>query len=162
MAQPPKDKQPAAEPARRNRADAVSRDATGAASAAFARAGFTDPNLVLRWDEIVGPEIARIARPVRLTEGATGGVLTLKAEPGASVFLQHETRLLCGRINDWLGRTAVARLKFIQGPVLQRSAAPRRSLTRKSVPPEDPAAQFHGAEGLAQALLALAAVRRHD
>ncbi|HTQ12613.1 MAG TPA: DciA family protein [Rhizomicrobium sp.] len=162
MAQPPRDKQPDTPPARRNRAEAVSREAAQSGAAAFARAGFSDPALVLRWDAIVGPEIARVARPIRLTEGATGGVLTLRAEPAASVFLQHETRVLCGRINDWLGRPAVARLKFVQGTVSQKREPPRGRVTKKSVLPDDPSMKFRGSEGLAQALRALAAARGRD
>ena len=40
-----------------------------AAGAAFARAGFTDPTLVLRWSEIAGPEVARLAQPLKFAEG---------------------------------------------------------------------------------------------
>jgi len=59
MAQTPDDKQP--EPRRRGRAGEVSGDATLAARGAFARAGFSDPTLVLRWSEIAGPDTARLA-----------------------------------------------------------------------------------------------------
>lgn len=165
MAQPPKDKQPDAPPARRNRVDTVSRDAPVIGAAAFARMGFSDPALVLRWQEIVGPEIARVARPVRLSEGASGGTLTLRAEPAASTFLQHESRLLCGKINDWLGREAVSKLRFVQGPLVQRPAPKRRGPASAPPRPDDPAHGFEGAERLKAALLRLAAarsVRRDD
>ncbi len=110
---------------------------------------------MLRWSEIVGPEVARLAVPVKLSEGTTGGTLTLKTEPGASVFLQHETRELCDRINRFLGRPAVDRLRFVQSPL---AAQPRRPQLRRpgTVPPEDPAQTFRGAEDLKAALLALA------
>ena len=75
---------------------------------AFVRAGFVDPTLVLRWEEIAGSETAALAQPIKLSEGPSGGVLTLKAEPGAALFLQHESRSLCERINAYLGRPAVA------------------------------------------------------
>lgn len=105
MAQSPKDKdkQPDQPPPRRNRSEAVMHSAGFVGGAALARAGFRDPTLVLRWDEIAGPELARIARPLKWSEGASGGTLTLKAEPGAALFLQHETRALCERINTYLG-----------------------------------------------------------
>src|SRR5689334_24352128 len=116
-----REKQPEEPPKRRARAEAVGRDASIAARAAFVRAGFLDPTLVLRWTEIAGAETARIARPLRLSEGASGGVLTLRAEPAAAsggvltlraepaaaLFLQHESRALCERINGYLGRAAV-------------------------------------------------------
>ncbi|HEX4294295.1 MAG TPA: DciA family protein, partial [Rhizomicrobium sp.] len=72
MAQSPKDKQPDAPPARRGRPAALGQDAERAAQAALGRAGFSDPTLLLRWDEIAGPETARLARPLRLSEGPNG------------------------------------------------------------------------------------------
>jgi hypothetical protein len=156
MAQSPNDKQ---EP-RRNRADAVSRDATVAARTAFARAGFADPTLVLHWVEIAGPATARLARPLRLSETATGGTLTLKAEPGAALFLQHESRALCARINSYLGRVAVTRLKFVQGAL----AAPPPPPPKRSKPTEpaagDPARHWRGPPALGEAILNLARSRR--
>jgi hypothetical protein len=159
MAQPPKEKQPETPPPRRNRADAVARDTVSLSAAGFARAGFSDPTLVLRWDEIVGPEVARLARPLRLSESAAGGVLTLKAEPGASLFLQHETRALCDRINGWLGRTAVAKLRFVQGPLAARPERPRTPAPKGKAGAGDPARNFDGPEALKDALLHLADAR---
>ena len=51
---------------RRGWVSALAPDAAVTAQTAFSRAGFSDPTLVLRWDEIVGPETARLARPLRL------------------------------------------------------------------------------------------------
>ena len=44
---------------RHNRATVVGADAKAAAATAFVRAGFSDPTLVLRWNEIAGPEVAQ-------------------------------------------------------------------------------------------------------
>ncbi len=144
---------------RRNRTEAISRS-TGVGGAAFMRAGFADPTLVLRWPEIVGPDIARFAEPLKLTDGPSGGTLTLRAEPAASVFLQHQTRALCDRINAFLGRPAVAKLRFVNGAV----TAPPEPLRRRSLPAQppqgDPATQFEGSEDLKTALIALARARR--
>lgn len=157
MAQPEKESD--APPPRRNRAEAVSREASAAANAAFARAGFRDPTLILRWEEIAGSEVARLARPVKLSEGPTGGTLTLKAEPGASLFLQHETRTLCDRINTYLGRPAVSRLRFVQGALAARPLRRPRPKMPSAPPPNDPALTFEGAESLKKALLELARAR---
>ncbi|MBI3678309.1 MAG: DUF721 domain-containing protein [Proteobacteria bacterium] len=162
MAQKRDDKQSdeSASPPRRNRPEAVSRETMATAASAFVRAGFRDPTLVLRWDEIVGPEVARLARPLKLTEGASGGILTLKAEPAASLFLQHETRPLTERINAYLGRPAVAKLRFVQGP-LERSTRPRPLRFKSAtLPPGDPALAYEGPTGVKDALLALAKARR--
>jgi hypothetical protein len=161
MAQSPKDKdkQPDAPPPRRNRSEAVMHGAGFVGSAALARAGFRDPTLVLRWDDIAGPELARIARPLKWSEGASGGTLTLKAEPGAALFLQHETRALCERINTYLGRAAVSKLRFVQGalpPKTIHRPAPKRPVT---LPSNDPALSYKGRDSLKDALVNLARAR---
>ena len=157
MAEDDPGKQPAP---RRNRSEPVAREATAAAAAAFTRAGFADPTLVLRWDEIAGPDVARIARPLKLTEGAGGGILTLKAEPAASLFLQHETRALAARINAYLGRNAVAKLRFVQGPLAPRPMPASPRLRPGPLPPADPALAYRGPDRLKSALMALARSRR--
>ena len=123
---------------------------------AFVRAGFTDPALVLRWNEIAGPEAARLAQPVKLAEGPSGGTLTLRAVPGAALFLAHEKRSLCERINAYLGRPAVAQIKFSQGALLPRPAAAKPEKKAGPLPPDDPSRRYQGPEGLAKALQALA------
>ncbi len=138
MARTPPPKQsdkPEEPPPRRGRAAAVARDLGLAGSAAFTRAGFSDPSLVLRWAEIAGPEIARIARPLKFSEGSSGGVLTLLAEPGAALFLGHDSRALAQRINAYLGRNAVARVKFVQGALTR---PPATALPPKPGPPQNP------------------------
>ena len=153
-----KDQKTPEPPKRRNWPGAIAPDAGASASAAFVRAGFSDPTLVLRWEEIAGKETARLARPVKLTEGPGGGVLTLRAEPGAALFLQHETRALTERVNAYLGRPAIAKLRFIQGPLLARPSQKKRAVP--SAPgPSDPANRFKGPEGVREALLALARAR---
>jgi len=156
MARTPKETQEAAPPARRNRAQAVSGDAGSVATAAFLRAGFTDPTLILRWEEIAGPEVARIARPMKFSDGPSGGILTLRAAPGAALFLAHEKRPLCDRINAYLGRPAVTQLKFSQGAFVPPSPKPPRPKPPGPLPPDDPSRRYHGPEGLAKALQALA------
>ena len=123
---------------------------------AFVRAGFTDPALVLRWNEIAGPEVARLAQPVKLADGPSGGTLTLRAVPGAALFLSHEKRSLCERINAYLGRAAVVQIKFSQGVLLPRPAAAKPEKKAGPLPPNDPSRRYQGPEGLAKALQALA------
>ena len=81
----------------------------------------------------MGPDIARFAEPLKLSEGPSGGTLTLRAEPAAAVFMQHQTRALCERINAFLGRPAVARLRFVDGA--DRATPPPEPPPR---PPGDP------------------------
>jgi hypothetical protein len=97
----------------------------GEAKGVFARAGFTDATLLIRWSEIVGPHIARIALPQRWQDGPDGAVLTLKCEPGAAVLLQHQTRMLIERLNTYLGAGRIVRLKLVPGRLTERAEPPR-------------------------------------
>ena len=141
-------------PLRRGRAQAVAGDATLAGRVAFSRAGFSDPTLVLRWTEIAGTEIARIARPLKFSEAS--GVLTLLAEPGAALFLGHDARALAGRINAYLGRNAVARIKFVQGMLATQPAAAQPLKPGPAPGPQDPVHKYRGPESLKNALQSLA------
>jgi len=141
-------------PTRRGRAAPVSGDVSQAAGAAFTRAGFTDPTLVLRWTEIAGPEISRIARPLKFNE--SDGVLTLLAEPGAALFLGHDARALAGRINAYLGRNAVTRVKFVQGALSPIPIPPELPKPAPAAKPDDPVHNYRGPETLKNALQSLA------
>jgi hypothetical protein len=150
MAQPPEQKQ--AE--RRNWAASIGQDAGLTSAAVFRRAGFDDPALVLHWPEIAGAEVARIARPIRFS--AKDGTLTLLAEPAAALFLGHETRALAGRINAYLGRPAVTRVKFVQGRLTLPPSLPRPPKPATAVNSSDPANTYKGPESLKNALQSLA------
>ena len=152
MTKPPEETQPS----RRGRAAPVGGDAGATAASAFQRMGFQDPSLVLRWREIAGPEVARLCQPLRFSEGPGGGTLTLKALPGAALFLGHETRTLTARINQYLGRPAVARLKFVQGNFAAPRPAPPPRRPAAGIGGADPANAWRGPDNLKTALLALA------
>ncbi|MBN9590492.1 MAG: DUF721 domain-containing protein [Alphaproteobacteria bacterium] len=142
--------------ARHRRVVPVASDAGRVGVTAFTRAGFVDPSLVLRWRDIAGPEVARLAQPVRLADGPSGGTLTLRAVPGAALFLGHEKRALCERINAYLGRLVVAQIKFSQGAPIVRPSPPTSHKPACPLPPSDPSRRYQGPEGLARALQALA------
>jgi hypothetical protein len=158
MAQDAKTRATESPPPRRNRSEPVARGAASLSANIFARAGFRDPALVLRWVDIAGAEVARLCQPMKLSDGPTGGVLTLKAEPGAAIFLQHESRALCERINRWLGREAIARLRFVQGP-LPAPAKPKPRPSSSEIQSSDPALAYQGPEPVREALIKLARSR---
>ena len=107
--------EPSKPAARYGWARAAGEGVLGEAAPGFARAGFTDPTLVLRWSEIVGPEVARLAWPVKWQDGPEGAVLTLKCDASAAVLLQHQTRGLIERLNAYLGAGRIARLRLLPG-----------------------------------------------
>ncbi|MSP93769.1 MAG: DUF721 domain-containing protein [Alphaproteobacteria bacterium] len=124
QSQKPPDPQGGVYAPRTGRTRPAGESAMSHAAAALTRAGFADATLVLRWPEIVGPDVARLTEPVRLQAGPEGAVLTLKCETGAAVFLQHQTRSLIERLNSYLGSGRIARVKFVPG-----SLSPVRALS---------------------------------
>ena len=102
---------------RRGRARPVADDVLGQAAPAFTRSGFADPAVILHWAEIAGPEVARVATPLRVQEGSDGATLVLASDPAAAVFLQHETRALVDRLNGFLGRKRISRLRFLPAKI---------------------------------------------
>lgn len=118
--------------------------------------GFRNPVLVLRWREVAGAEVARLAQPLKLT----GDILTLRTVPGAALFLAHEKRSLCERINAFLGQPAVSQIKFVQSnspPPARLGGTPQKP--PHALPATDPSRRYQGPEGLAKALQALASRR---
>jgi hypothetical protein len=70
--------------------------------------------LALDWPLVVGPALAAVTAPVRLSGGKDGRVLTIRAAGPVALELQHLAPQLIERINAHLGPGAVARLKFLQ------------------------------------------------
>ena len=87
--------------------------------------GFPAPRLLMRWEGVVGGEIAAWTQPERLVRGT----LHLRVASGWAPYIQHQAPQICERVNAFLGRRAVARLALRQGrlaapPTRPRLAAP--------------------------------------
>jgi hypothetical protein len=135
---------------------------------AFARQGFASAELVTRWEDIVGPEIAACSEPIKLNwprdserEGGEAATLILRVEGPGAIEIQHLADLICERVNRFLGWRAVGRLALRQAPLRRR----QKSNTALA----DPAAAAQiaerlsdiGDDALKQALARLgAAIRR--
>jgi len=116
----------------------------------FRKQGFASAELVTRWAEIVGADIAARSEPVKIQWsrpapshaspaspqgsgwGQEPGTLVLRVEGPAAIEIQHSTGVICERINRFLGWRAVGRIALRQAP-LRRAA-------RKAAPTGDPAA----------------------
>jgi hypothetical protein len=134
----------------------------------FTRQGFASAELVTRWGEIAGADIAAHSQPVKIQwvrpvegEERQPGTLVLRVEGPAAIEIQHLANVICERVNRFLGWRAVGRVALRQAPL-------RRS-TRKPAPAGDSAAAARIAaelpeiadEDLRQALARLgAAVKR--
>jgi hypothetical protein len=101
------------------------------------KSGFATARLRAEWPAIAGSHLAGRSRPERIImprggrrAGNGGGILVVRVVSGACAFeLQHQEPLICERINGFFGWPAVARLRFVHGPV-----------TPPSIPPSSPPA----------------------
>lgn len=108
---------------------AVSVDAT--ARAVAAGRGFHLLSVASRWRDIVGEGLANHTQPLSIGQSRAGGILTMKADSGAALLVQHQQREIVARINSVLGEGAVVSLKFVQGIVERgRRVAPKPVVPR--------------------------------
>lgn len=105
--------------------------ANGFLADAFKRQGFASTELVTRWREIVGPEIAAHAEPIKLQwqrtpdgEPSEPATLVLRVEGPAAIEIQHQSNVVLERINRFFGWQAVGRLALRQAPLRRREAPP--------------------------------------
>ncbi|WP_326525657.1 DUF721 domain-containing protein [Sphingomonas sp.] len=120
MPKPPKAFPVKDEPARANRARAVSELLPDVGRAAFRRFGFVQSSVVTRWAEIVGDRYARVSAPesIRFPHGErANGVLTLSVQGAHATMMQHIAPEIVERVNRFFGYAAVARLVIRQGEV---------------------------------------------
>jgi len=94
---------------------------------AFAKQGFAATELVTRWDEIVGPEIAAHCEPEKIqwprpygTEEQQPGTLVLRVEGPTAIEIQHLSRIILERVNRFFGWQAVTELRLRQAPLGRR------------------------------------------
>ncbi|MEZ5822909.1 MAG: DciA family protein [Xanthobacteraceae bacterium] len=101
-------------------------------SEAYAKQGFAARELVTRWAEIAGADIARHAEPVKIqwprpVEGQPQepATLVLRVEGPAALEIQHRSDVLLERVNRFFGWHAVGRLALRQAPLSRRERPPR-------------------------------------
>src|SRR5579872_6024963 len=97
-------------------------------SDAYAKQGFAARELVTRWAEIAGPEIARHSEPLKIqwprpVEGQPQepATLVLRVEGPAALEIQHSSDVILQRVNRFFGWSAVGRLALRQGPLSRKS-----------------------------------------
>ena len=103
----------------------------------FARQGFASTGLVTHWAEIVGPEIADHAEPMRLQwpravhqDDPAPATLVLRVEGPVALEIQHLSGVIIERVNRFFGWRAVGRVAIRQAPLA------RRSVKRPRTPPD--------------------------
>ena len=117
----------------------------------LARQGFGESDIILHWDDIVGPRLAAVSRPLQLkwpprppgrAEAPDPAILIVRVESAFALELQHSADQVLARINAHLGWRCVGKLAFRQGPIEVAATGPVRGK------PPAPAALATAAEGL--------------
>lgn len=99
--------------------------------------GFAQVEVVKRWREIVGPELAKASVPLRLRfpKGERlDGTLVVRVEGAFAPLLAHRQHHIVERVNSHFGYSAVARLALEQGPVIRK---PRPIQLKRALTPEE-------------------------
>ncbi|MGB0958675.1 MAG: DUF721 domain-containing protein [Halocynthiibacter sp.] len=78
--------------------------------------GFPMTKLLTHWDDIIGADIARIARPIKTTygRGALGATLTLLTTGANAPILQAQTPVIIERVNACYGYRAISKIHVTQ------------------------------------------------
>jgi len=107
---------------------------------AFAKQGFASAELVMRWTDIVGAEIAAHSQPekiqwLRSMAGQTPepGTLVLRVEGPTAVEIQHLSGIVLERVNRFFGWQAVGSLRLRQAPVRRNHRKPPPSFDPEAV-----------------------------
>ncbi len=103
--------------------------------------GFTEIDIISRWVDIVGEDMAAFTLPEKLTKprspkvgtnGLVGGTLHIRVSTAASAtLLKYQEAELCGRINTHFGYTVVDKIKMTIGKIPK----PRPKLKPPPLPP---------------------------
>lgn len=88
------------------------------------RAGIS-VGLVQSWEEIVGPRVAAMSRPMKLNwprrmqdeDASEPATLEIACEGPAALHIQHESGEIIARVNAFLGFVAVGRIRIVQKPI---------------------------------------------
>ena len=106
-------------------------------SAAYAKQGFAARELVTRWPEIAGRDIAEHAQPLKMqwprpVEGQPQepATLILRVEGPMALEIQHSSDAILERVNRFFGWHAVDKLALRQGPLT------RPPVKRRPAPPD--------------------------
>jgi len=88
---------------------------------AFRRRAPAAAQVLADWEAVVGPTLAATTVPRRLN----GGTLTLGCSGPMALELQHHSEWVLARVNAYLGRRDVERLRLVQEVIAAPSEPPR-------------------------------------
>ena len=93
----------------------------------FKSQGFASAEIIARWAEIAGPEIAAHSEPIKITwprrpdeETTEPATLVLRVEGPAALEIQHLSAVILERVNRFFGWQAIGRIALRQAPLRRR------------------------------------------
>ena len=95
------------------------------------QAGPAPASLSQRWPEIVGPRLAAVTEPLKVTRSKTGSTLVVRAPSAAAPVIQHAQKDILERVSLATGAN-VTSLKIVhtEAPAMAKDAAAQpRALT---------------------------------
>lgn len=100
----------------------------------FARQGFASTELVTRWIDIVGEEIATHSQPLKIQwpravadQQPAPATLILRVEGPAALDIQHSSSIILERVNRFFGWHAIGKIALRQAPLKRRQPKVRRA-----------------------------------
>ncbi len=94
--------------------------------------GFASSEILSRWADIAGSEIAAVSEPIRINWPRPVGendpepaTLVLRVEGPAALEIQHMSAVILERVNRFFGWQAIGRIALRQAP-LRRREQPKR------------------------------------
>ncbi|MBI4366449.1 MAG: DUF721 domain-containing protein [Deltaproteobacteria bacterium] len=110
--------------------------------------GFASAEILARWRDIVGPEVAAHSEPIKINwprgigdQAPEPATLVLRVEGPAAIEIQHLSAVILERVNRFFGWQAIGAIALRQAPLRRREKA-------NPPPPPDPAIAAQIAEGL--------------
>src|ERR1700710_1658742 len=96
----------------------------------YAKQGFAARELVTRWAEIAGAEIAAHSEPLKIQwprpverQPQEPATLVLRVEGPMALEIQHASDVILQRVNRFFGWNAIGRLALRQAPLTRRHAS---------------------------------------
>jgi hypothetical protein len=91
--------------------------------------GFASTEIIARWADIVGPEIAAYSEPMKINwprnpdeDNPEPATLVLRVEGPAALEIQHLSAVILERVNRFFGWQAIGRIALRQAPLRRREA----------------------------------------
>lgn len=107
---------------------------------ALGKQGFAHAALITDWQDVVGPDLARVSQPERLTFGRgerRNGVLHIRVLGAVATEMQHLAPIVMERVNRYFGFRAVAQIKLRQTTSIRRPTGPTRPRPQPRRPREE-------------------------